>query len=180
MSWVSDALESVGGVIGSVAPTIATALGGPLAGAAVQEIAAALGLSKEAGEKDVAAALRLATPEQLLALKQADQAFAVKMEELGIDLERIAAGDRDSARKREIETKDWTPKILAALVVSGYITVQWYILSHVIDPAMREIVLRSFGTLDAALTMVLSYYFGSSASSRAKDQAIAMTTGKKP
>ena len=51
-------------------------------------------------EQELAEAAARATPEQLLALKQAEQDFAVKMRELDIDLERIANEDRSSARNR--------------------------------------------------------------------------------
>ena len=54
-----------------------------------------LGLPADSSEKDVSKAMAAATPDQLLALKQADQDFAVRMRELDIDLEKIAASDRD-------------------------------------------------------------------------------------
>ena len=96
-------------VVGTVAPVLGAALGGPLGGAAVSVISEALGLNEKT-EDAIKNALSGTTPEQLLALKNADQAFAVKMEELGLrreelsfakvkDMEVIASGDRDSARK---------------------------------------------------------------------------------
>jgi hypothetical protein len=72
----------------------------------------------------------------------------------------------------EVDTKSWTPPVLAALIVGGYIAVQWFLLTHVVAPEMREIVKRSLGMLDAALGLVLGFYFGSSSSSRAKDDTI--------
>lgn len=149
-------------IVRTVAPGIATALGGPLAGMAVKAIGSAIGLD-DATEETIAAAIKGATPDDLLKIKQAEQGFQVQMRSLDIDLVKIAAGDRDSARKREADTKDWTPRILAGMIVITWGTVQWFILHNVIHDDMRELVMRVLGTLDAALMLVLAYYFGSSA-----------------
>ena len=68
--------------------------------------------------------------------------------------------------------QDWTPRLLAALIVGLYIGVQVFLLNGVVNITMRELVLRSLGTLDAALALVLGYYFGSSASSARKSETI--------
>lgn len=150
-------------IVGTVAPTIATALGGPLAGLATKTIIDALGLPTDALEEQVEAAVRNATPEQLLALKTADYKFQTDMKMLEVDLVRIAASDRDSARKRETTTGDsWTPRILAGVVVATWGFIQWHILNHSIVDDMRELAMRVLGTLDAALLVVLYYYFGGS------------------
>jgi len=164
-------------VVKTVSPWIGTALGGPLGGMAVEAAASALGLSEKTTDA-VKQAISGATPEQMLALKQADQAFALQMQELGFkqvtDLEALAAGDRDSARQREIKTGDsWTPRVLAAAVVIGYFSVQWFLMTNVINADMKEIIMRSLGVLDTALGLVLGYYFGTSSSSRVKDEALA-------
>ncbi|MCZ2917051.1 hypothetical protein NYY62_19165, partial [Acinetobacter baumannii] len=76
---------------------------------AVTAAADALGLSEKT-ETALKTALSGASPADLLAIKQADQAFQAKMQELGFqnikDMESIAAADRDSARNREIKTGD--------------------------------------------------------------------------
>lgn len=149
-------------IVKTVAPVLGTALGGPLGGMAVKAIGDALGLS-DATEEAISSAITGAKPEDLLKLKQADQQFAKDMKALDVDLVRIAAGDRDSARKREVDTKDWTPKILAFVIVVTWGGVQWYLLRHVIHEDMRELVMRVLGTLDASLMLVLAYYFGASA-----------------
>jgi hypothetical protein len=164
--------------VATIAPGIATALAPELglAGVAIRAVGQAFGL-QDAAEPQVAAAVANASPQDLLALKQADQQFRKDMAALGIDLERIAAEDRASARDREIKTGDsWTPRILAAVVVLGYLAVQWYILAHVVPQEMREIVLRSMGTLDMALGLVLGYYFGSSAGSAEKNRLLEQKT----
>jgi hypothetical protein len=64
------------------------------------------------------------------------------------------------------------PPILSVLVVVAWVLVQFFLLSHVIDASMRELVARVLGTLDGALMLVLSYYFGSSSGSQAKDDLL--------
>jgi hypothetical protein len=157
----------------TVLPTVATALGGPLAGVAVNFIADKLGLEDKTIEA-VQAAISGASPEQLVQLKQIDADLQKYFAGLGIKLEEIAAADRASARDREAKTGDTlTPRALAGLIVLGWFLVQWFLLTHVVATEMREIVLRALGTLDMALGLVLGYYFGSSSSSRVKDELIA-------
>lgn len=159
-------------LVGTVAPTIATALGGPLAGMGVKAIVSALGLTEGSGEKEIAAALQSATPDQLLALKKADQDFATRMKELDIDLEKVSAGDRDSARRREVDAHDnWTPRILGGLCVSGFFATVFAILFGygVADSALAGTLI---GYVSAKAEQVVSYYFGSSSSSARKDVTI--------
>ena len=156
-----DILKTFGPLIGSIAPTIATALGGPVAGMAVKALSGALLGHEDGTEDDIKAALANPTADQLAALKKIDADFKIQMKSLDIDLERIAASDRDSARNMAIMTHDWTPRVLAVVVVVAWGIVQWYLLHNVIDASMRELVARVLGTLDGALMLVLSYYFGS-------------------
>jgi hypothetical protein len=152
-------------VVGTIAPTIATALGGPLAGLATKAIAEAVGLPKDADETQIETAVKNATPDQLLAIKKADNDFIVQMKALEVDLEKVAAGDRDSARRREVATQDSTPKILATLVFAAWIYIQWHLLNDVVPEASRGLITRMLGTMDAVLLAVVYYYFGSSARS---------------
>jgi hypothetical protein len=161
-------------IVGTVAPTLATALGGPLAGVAVKTIADKVLGNAQADESEVAAVISGADPETLMKLKQAEYDFRKAMEELEVERDRLAYGDRASAREREIKTGDnWTPRIIAAIVIVGWFTVQWYLLQYLVPQENREIVMRGLGTLDLAVGMVLGYYFGSSAGSREKNQIIS-------
>lgn len=161
-------------LVSSVAPTIATALGGPLAGVAVQTLSTALLGKPDGKESEIAAALTSGGTDALLKLKQADNEFAEKMKSLDIDFEKLAVQDRASARDREIKTGDsWTPRILATVILVGYFYIQWFLLHSVINDDMREIVMRSLGTVDMAVGLVLGYYFGSSAGSARKDDTIS-------
>ena len=71
--------ELLKGVLGAVAPTIGTALGGPMGGMAMNMVSQALGCKNN--PKDVEKAVQNATPEQLVELKKLDNDFEVKMKE---------------------------------------------------------------------------------------------------
>lgn len=159
-------------LVGSVAPTIATALGGPMAGMAVKALGGALLGDESASEKDVAAALAGATPDDLLKLKQADQAFETKMAELGVDLERIAADDRASARSMQAATKSLAVPVIAGLTVAGFFgVVGWVLTGNVgLESTLLGFVL---GQVSAKAEQVYNYYFGSSAGSKEKTAHLA-------
>jgi uncharacterized membrane protein YeaQ/YmgE (transglycosylase-associated protein family) len=162
-------------VIGTVAPWIATALTGPLGGMAVGALADALGLSDKT-ESAIKQALSGATPEQMLAIKQADQNFAVRMQELGFQnmqaLEKIAADDRDSARKREVSVQDYTPRILAYLIVGGFLGMAYGVLFKQMN-ADSVLAGTIIGYLSAKAEQVAAYYFGSTAGSKQKTELLA-------
>jgi hypothetical protein len=167
-------------LVRTVAPAIGTALGGPVGGLALQGISNALLGKPDAPEEEIALAVSKATPEQLLALKKADQDFAKEMRALDIDLERIAAGDRDSARNREIRTKDWTPRVLVIVVTVAWAGMMYILTTDVVPSANRELLARAMGTMDTLLVMAWAYFFGSSAGSARKSDTLDRLTGGKP
>jgi hypothetical protein len=163
-------------ILGTVAPVIATALGGPLAGLAVKTVGVALGLGEGASEEEVAAAVAGASPDQLLALKKADQEFAVRMHELDVDLERIAEGSKDSARKREMSVGGYANPILASVIVIGFLVTAFMVLGGMVeglkDPITASLVGTMIGYVSAKADQVVAYYFGSTAKSAGKDDTI--------
>lgn len=53
--------------------------------------------------------------------------------------------------------------LLAGLVIAGHYTLTWYVLVHPLaDAGVRDLAMRVLGNADAALMLVLSYYFGAS------------------
>lgn len=172
-------MDAILNLVRTVAPTIASAVGGPLAGMATRAISEALLGKPDGTEQELAEAAAKASPEQLLALKQAENDFAIKMRELDIDLERIANEDRGSARNREIQTRDWTPRVLAGLITAGYFGVLFYMLRNGLPQhGGSEAMLVMLGTLGTAWGGVVAYYFGSSAGSKAKDEAMRRNGNK--
>lgn len=159
-------LKDVGNAVLAFAPTLAGILGGPMAATGVAELSTAIFGHPNAKADEISAALAKGlTPDQIVAIKQSDDAFKQKLVDAGVDVEKIAASDRANARDREVKSGDRaTPRTLAALVLSGYFFVQWFILYHIVPAESRDLVMRSLGTLDAAVGLVLGYYFGSSSS----------------
>lgn len=165
-------------LVGTVAPTLATALGGPLAGVAVKTIATQLLGDEKATEQEVAEAMAGADPQTLIRLREIDAEFKKTMTDAGIQLEKIAADDRASARQREATTHDsWTPRVLAAVIVMGFLWCVYAVLSGYItdlkDPMIATLVGTMIGYTSAKADQVVSYYFGSSASSKAKDETLS-------
>ena len=168
-----DLIAKFGPLLGQVAPSIATALGGPLAGVAVRTLSNALFGHEDASEQQVSDALSTATPDQLAAIKKIDADFKVQMKSLDIDLERIAAGDRDSARQMQQNTKDSTPKILAYFITFGFFGALVWILVFGLPQTGLEVLLMMLGSLSTSWTGVVQFYYGSSAGSKAKTDALA-------
>jgi hypothetical protein len=168
-----DIMKAVGPLLGQVAPTIATALGGPLAGLAVKTLSTVLLGKEDASEAEITKAMQTASPDQLAQIKQIDADFKTKMAELEIDLERIVAGDRDSARKREVSLGDHTPKVLAGVITIGFFGILFWMFVYGVPKNGNEALLLMLGALQTAFTGVIAYYFGSSAGSKAKTDALA-------
>jgi hypothetical protein len=145
------------GLLKGIAPTLATAVAGPLGGMAVSALASKFGVSDSV--ESVAKAIA------------GDPQAAQKLQELELEYAKLDAADRDSARKNEqaLATSEHTPllnksvtPILALVVVIAWGIIQYHLLTHIVPDQMREIIIRVLGTLDGALVMVLSYYFGAS------------------
>jgi hypothetical protein len=139
------------------APTLATAVAGPLGGAAISAIANRLGVGE--------------TVEEVAKAISGDPAAAAKLQELEMEYAKLDAADRDSARKRELEiatsaTAPWYSKMVTPALALGVFllwgTVNLLLLNNAIPDGMREIVIRMLGSLDAANMLILSYYFGNS------------------
>lgn len=168
-----DLLKQAGDLLRVVAPALGTALGGPIGGLAAQTISNLLLGKPDATSDEMSAALISATPEQLAKLKELDNTFKVQMKQLDIDLEKISSEDRDSARKREMEVKDWTPRLIALLTIVAfftYIAAVTFFPFHV--PPDMALVNLAIGWIGGVATNVVSYYFGSSSGSDAKNRTI--------
>jgi hypothetical protein len=149
-------------VVGAVAPTLGSALGGPMGGMAMNMIAEKLGVpnNPQAVEK----AIENASPEQMIELKKAEQAFDLQMKELDVDVFKMEVADGQDARKHF--SKDWTARIMGLSVIGGFLG---YIFLVTLQPpeqnseALINLVLGYLGGLTSA---VVSFYFGASNKSK--------------
>ena len=158
----------------SIAPTIATAMGGPLAGMAVEAISKAIGVEPSEVQNTINSGKM--TADQIASLQTAELALKARAQEMGLDFDKLAVADRASARQMQISTNSFVPPTLSIMIVVAWSAVQYFLLTHVIDPSMRELIARVLGTLDGALMLVLSFYFGSSSGSQAKDTMLHNST----
>lgn len=163
----------------------AASFGGPLGALAAAAVGKALGVDGaiKPDLDSIASYIAGATPEQLIELRKAEADLQAKLAELGYqneqELSKIAEEDRESARGREIAVKDKMPRYLAGLVVLACAAGEGFVLVHGSPPNVPgELVGRILGTLDAAVMLVLSYYFGSSAGSDRKTEIMANGSGK--
>lgn len=166
-------------LLSTVAPWIATAITGPLGGMAVGAAADALGLSEKT-QSALKTALAGVSPEQMMALKNADQVFQVRMQELGFThiekLEELAVQDRQNAREREIKTGDhYTPRIIACVVILGFFGILMVMMFKDLPPSSKEAALIMLGALGSAFTGVISYYYGSTSGSAEKNRLLAQS-----
>ncbi len=166
-------MEFLLSLVRTVAPTLASAVGGPLAGMATRVISDALLGKPDGTEAELIEAAKAATPDQLVALKNAEADFILRMRELDIDLERLSNEDRANARDREVKVGDKTPKVLAAVITVGYFGVLFWMLKNGLPSSGgSEAMLVMLGTLGTAWGGIVAYYFGSSAGSRDKNRMI--------
>ena len=156
--------------LGAVAPTIATALGGPLAGIAVGMATKALGL--ESGDEGaLAAAVASGDPNVLVKLKEVEAQFKLEMKRLDISLEELNTKDRDSARNLAIAKGVLPQVILSAIYTVGYFWMMVELVSGTIKIAegTENLVLPLIGIMSAAQIQIMNFWFGSSAGSKSKD-----------
>lgn len=160
-------------VIETVAPTIGTALGGPMGGVAAQYLSNRLLGKGTHTVEELQEAILHASPDQLADIKRIEADFKVQMERIGVDLEEIAAKDRDSARNREIALNDKTPAILAYGTMAaffGYIGGVTFLSTPDTD---MDFIYLALGWLGGTASTVIAYYFGSSSGSAKKDNVIS-------
>ena len=149
-------------IVGAVAPTLGTALSGPLGGMASGVISKVLGVDNN--QQAIERAKQSATPELLLEIKKAEKEFEVKMQELQVDVFKLETQDKQDARTKF--SKDWTARIIGIAMIGGFLG---YIFLVTLQPpeqnseALINLVLGYLGGLASA---VISFYFGASHSEK--------------
>lgn len=168
-------------IVSTVAPWIGTALGGPLGGLAVNALGSALGLDTKS-EETIKQALSGVTPDQMLALKKADQEFALQMQALGFkqvtDLESIAANDRKDARGMQIAKPSPVPALLSIIVTLGYFGLLVGIMTDNLHIDDSQALLLMLGSLTTAWGVVMAFWFGTTSGSSKKTDIIAAQSAK--
>ncbi len=154
--------------LAAVAPILATALGGPFAGSAVNVIGKALlGRDGSFTTEMISQAVISATPEQLQALNNADNDFKAKMKGLNVE-------DRKSARGFAINTTILPQVVLSVIYTIGYFGLIYNLMTGeiVIPEDIIMMVMPLIGIMTGAQTQILNFWFGSSSGSKEKTQKL--------
>ena len=157
-------------IIAGVAPTIATALGGPLAGAATKFLANALLGDENARESQIEAAILSATPDDLLNLRSIENDFKIKMEQIGVDIYKISVDDRKGARGMAVKTSMAPQCVLSVIFIGGYFGLVYMLFGGYIDinESIRDMANILIGVMTANIPQIMAFWFGSSHSSKVK------------
>jgi hypothetical protein len=184
--------------LASIAPTIATMLAGPLAGSAVTSLEGALGLTPGAGEDGITKVLQAGalTPDQITAVRAADQRHAEVMGQQGIDLaklnadtaaasEQVAVNNTIDARKNNSgRNETWG---IAVVILLTFATIMgavlwgcWLLLQGGITikdvsvvAAISGLVGSIVGYVAANAQTVVNFIFGGSMGSESKTKALS-------
>jgi len=163
-SWI-DTVEKL-------APTVASALGSPVAGMAVGALESALGMSGDEVQKTIETGKL--TSDQVAAIQQAELAIKAKAQEMNLDFAKLQYEDAASARDMQKTVKSWVPPFLALAVTAGFFGILVGLMVG-LTKQNPEIDIM-LGSLGSAWVGIISFYFGSSAGSQAKDQLLHQST----
>lgn len=195
---MNDNFKKLAGVLSSVAPTLATMLGGPFAGAAVTALEGAFGLSAGAGADAITEVVQKGgmTPEIMAAVRAADQKHAEIMGQQGIDLVKLnqdherelftsVVDDRKDARKNNSSRDQvwWIAVVILGTfaVVMGAVLFGCYqlltggitIKDVSVVAAISGLVGAVVGYVAANAQTVVNFIYGGSLGSEKKTDAMA-------
>ena len=159
-----------------IAPTIATCLGGPLAGLAVTALYKLFGVAPDQVQSMIND--NKLSADQIAAVQQEEIRFKEQTQALGLNFEQLAVEDRKSARDMQTTTQSIIPPLLSILVTFGFFGILAYLMVTPADTSNTPLMIM-LGSLGTAWTGIIAFYFGSSAGSRAKDQMLFESTPAK-
>jgi hypothetical protein len=157
--------------IGKIAPTVASAIGGPLAGVAVTALGELFGINEPTQDKIKAAIENGSmTGEQISAIKQLEMNLKAEEAERGFRYAELEFKDRDSARRSNVEggtTKMlfWLSIVLLVITLGSELVVLFVGYPKTLPDI---IVGRILGLMDSVALMVLAYWYGTTNGSARK------------
>ena len=151
-------MKKLKSILGTLAPTLGAAIGGPIGGQAGQILSSILGVPNNT--KAIENAMSNLTAEQMTELKMAENDFKVQMKELEVDVFELEVNDKQDARQKF--SKDWTPKILGTITLTGFFSYIFLVTLQPPDSTSDTIVSLVLGYLGGLASAVISFYFGAS------------------
>lgn len=154
----------LGGLLKSLAPTIASAAGGPMAGMAVKMAAQKLGMP-EATANEIEDLIER-EPEKAVLLKEADKEFKDRIREMEIDLESFKTEVEDRKDARAKFSGDLTPKVfcILALILYGAYVMTVTLMPH--DANDETIISLVLGQLSGILGTCAAFFYSGSSTKR--------------
>lgn len=162
--------DNVKKILGAVAPTLGTVLGGPLGGLAGTILADKLGVENG---KQVEDAILNQSPETIAKIRLAEMELEKQIRENEIDLSKLEVEDRKDAR--QLAGKDMRPHIvLSTVFLAGYFTVLGLMMTGnlAIDPEFKTELSILFGVITANVPTIMAFWFGSSHGSQKKTEML--------
>ena len=156
--------------LAKIAPALATTFGGPLAGAATKYIAANFLGDENAGMEQIEAAVLGASPEQLTKLKSIDLDFKKHMADLGVDVFKIEAADKQNARSEHKHSK--MPALLSCALTLFVIAIVGMLFYTEPPQGAREDLFMLLGVVIKEWSNSLHYWYGTTRSSSEKNQRL--------
>ena len=149
------------GLLKSLAPTIASAAGGPMAGMAVKMAAKKLGLPDTATANEIEDLIER-EPDKAVMVREADKDFKNRIREMEIDLESFKTEVEDRKDARENFATDWTPKVFSVLTLLLYGAFVMIVTLMPHDQNDETIISLVLGQLSGILGTAAAFFYGSS------------------
>ena len=162
--------------LAQVAPTIATCLGGPLAGLAVTALSKLFGVEPDQ-VKGMIEEGKLSA-DQIEAVKVEEIRFKEQTQALGLNFEQLAVEDRKSARDMQSQTKSMVPSVLSYAITIGFFGILAAIMMDYANDNNQPLLIM-LGSLGTAWISVVSFWFGSTNASHVKDNMLYHSTPTK-
>lgn len=154
--------------LNGIAPTLASAILGPLGGVAVSALGKIFGIDG-ATTAQVAKVFQdgKLTPEQLTSIKELEMKYQAEEAERGFKYADLAYKNTADARDMQKQTRSYFPATLSTFITLGFFGILITMLAFDYKPT--EPLLVMLGALGAAFGGVVNFWLGSSAGSQNKD-----------
>ena len=164
--------------LSQIAPTIASALLGPLGGVAVAGLGKIFGIDN-ATTKDITKAFAdgKLTPEQLTSIKELELKLQAEEKERGFRYVELEFKNTADARDMQKQTRSYFPATLSTFITIGFFSILITMLVWEYKPT--EPLLIMLGALGAAFGGVVNFWLGSSHGSTVKSAMLADTLQSK-
>lgn len=188
----SNDLTQLANAVRPVSPSLAQALGGPSAGIVVAALGRCLLQDVQASPDDILAALKKGDPATQNAILAAEESCQLRLRESGSGLAELSPdvakalieadvqktqaqyADTEGARARQIATHDITNAVLAYGVSLGFFVIVFVLMRYGdhVTSVYKDLLYTLLGVVGTGWANIIGFYFGSSAGSAQKTQAL--------